>query len=108
MDARVGHCAFPVCQKEILLGEAPERPAFDRVILGVLDARFDLPFVFRSNGLGWQNRGSVVSCEGLDLGIELRIEPICLDDGGSVKDFHCVYHAWRYDLKTGKISGAIR
>ena len=23
---------------------------------------------------------------------------ICLDDGGSVKDFQCVYHAWRYDL----------
>ena len=24
---------------------------------------------------------------------------ICLDDGGKVKDFHCVYHAWRYDLR---------
>jgi len=23
---------------------------------------------------------------------------ICLDDGGTVKDFQCVYHAWRYDL----------
>lgn len=23
---------------------------------------------------------------------------ICLEDGGRVKDFHCVYHAWRYDL----------
>ena len=24
---------------------------------------------------------------------------ICLDDGGSAKDFQCVYHAWRYDLR---------
>ena len=24
---------------------------------------------------------------------------ICLDDGGSVKDFQCVYHSWRYDLR---------
>ena len=24
---------------------------------------------------------------------------ICLDDGGNAKDFHCVYHAWRYDLR---------
>ena len=24
---------------------------------------------------------------------------ICLDDSGTVKDFHCVYHAWRYDLR---------
>ena len=24
---------------------------------------------------------------------------ICLDDGGKAKDFHCVYHAWRYDLR---------
>jgi phenylpropionate dioxygenase-like ring-hydroxylating dioxygenase large terminal subunit len=28
---------------------------------------------------------------------------ICLDDGGSgAADFHCVYHAWRYDLR-GKL-----
>ncbi len=24
---------------------------------------------------------------------------ICLDDGGNAKDFQCVYHAWRYDLR---------
>jgi anthranilate 1,2-dioxygenase large subunit/terephthalate 1,2-dioxygenase oxygenase component alpha subunit len=24
---------------------------------------------------------------------------ICLDDGGNAKDFRCVYHAWRYDLR---------
>ncbi len=24
---------------------------------------------------------------------------ICLDDGGNAKDFHCVYHAWRYNLR---------
>ena len=24
---------------------------------------------------------------------------ICLDDGGRVKDFQCVYHSWRYDLR---------
>src|SRR5579859_4227948 len=24
---------------------------------------------------------------------------ICLDDGGHVKDFQCVYHSWRYDLR---------
>ena len=24
---------------------------------------------------------------------------ICLDDGGNAKEFQCVYHAWRYDLR---------
>jgi phenylpropionate dioxygenase-like ring-hydroxylating dioxygenase large terminal subunit len=24
---------------------------------------------------------------------------ICLEDGGSVQDFQCVYHSWRYDLR---------
>jgi len=24
---------------------------------------------------------------------------ICLDDGGNAREFHCVYHAWRYDLR---------
>jgi phenylpropionate dioxygenase-like ring-hydroxylating dioxygenase large terminal subunit len=33
---------------------------------------------------------------------------ICLDDGGTVKDFHCVYHAWRYDLRGNLKSIAFR
>src|SRR6202044_549902 len=33
---------------------------------------------------------------------------ICLEDGGSVKDFHCVYHAWRYDLHGNLKSVAFR
>ncbi|MBS0644365.1 MAG: Rieske 2Fe-2S domain-containing protein [Proteobacteria bacterium] len=33
---------------------------------------------------------------------------ICLDDGGRVKDFHCVYHAWRYDLRGNLTSIAFR
>lgn len=33
---------------------------------------------------------------------------ICLDDGGRVKDFHCVYHAWRYDLRGNLTSVAFR
>ncbi|WP_428490597.1 aromatic ring-hydroxylating oxygenase subunit alpha [Rhodopila sp.] len=33
---------------------------------------------------------------------------ICLEDGGSVKDFQCVYHAWRYDLRGNLTSVAFR
>jgi phenylpropionate dioxygenase-like ring-hydroxylating dioxygenase large terminal subunit len=33
---------------------------------------------------------------------------ICLDDGGKVKDFQCVYHAWRYDLCGNLTSVAFR
>jgi anthranilate 1,2-dioxygenase large subunit/terephthalate 1,2-dioxygenase oxygenase component alpha subunit len=33
---------------------------------------------------------------------------ICLDDGGKVKDFACVYHAWRYDLCGNLTSIAFR
>jgi phenylpropionate dioxygenase-like ring-hydroxylating dioxygenase large terminal subunit len=33
---------------------------------------------------------------------------ICLEDGGSVKDFHCVYHSWRYDLRGNLRSIAFR
>jgi len=33
---------------------------------------------------------------------------ICLDDGGRVKDFQCVYHGWRYDLHGNLTSIAFR
>jgi len=33
---------------------------------------------------------------------------ICLDDSGFVKDFQCVYHAWRYDLRGNLTSVAFR
>jgi phenylpropionate dioxygenase-like ring-hydroxylating dioxygenase large terminal subunit len=33
---------------------------------------------------------------------------ICLDDGGKVKDFQCVYHSWRYDLRGNLKSIAFR
>ena len=33
---------------------------------------------------------------------------ICLEDGGAVKDFQCVYHAWRYDLSGNLTSIAFR
>lgn len=33
---------------------------------------------------------------------------ICLEDGGTVKDFQCVYHAWRYDLRGNLTSVAFR
>ena len=33
---------------------------------------------------------------------------ICFEDGGKVKDFHCVYHAWRYDLRGNLKSVAFR
>ncbi len=33
---------------------------------------------------------------------------ICLDDAGKSKDFHCVYHAWRYDLRGNLKSIAFR
>jgi phenylpropionate dioxygenase-like ring-hydroxylating dioxygenase large terminal subunit len=34
---------------------------------------------------------------------------ICLDDGGTgARDFHCVYHAWRYDLRGNLKSVAFR
>lgn len=33
---------------------------------------------------------------------------ICLEDRGCVKDFQCVYHAWRYDLRGNLASVAFR
>ena len=33
---------------------------------------------------------------------------ICLEDGGRVNDFQCVYHAWRYDLRGNLTSVAFR
>ncbi|HEY0185195.1 MAG TPA: Rieske 2Fe-2S domain-containing protein [Rhodopila sp.] len=33
---------------------------------------------------------------------------ICLDDAGTVKDFQCVYHSWRYDLHGNLTSVAFR
>jgi len=33
---------------------------------------------------------------------------ICLEDSGTVKDFQCVYHAWRYDLRGNLCSVAFQ
>ena len=33
---------------------------------------------------------------------------ICLEDGGAAKDFQCVYHSWRYDLRGNLRSVAFR
>lgn len=33
---------------------------------------------------------------------------ICLEDAGKVKDFQCVYHSWRYDLRGNLTSIAFR
>src|SRR5271157_1419928 len=33
---------------------------------------------------------------------------ICLEDSGTAKDFQCVYHSWRYDLRGNLCSVAFR
>ena len=65
----------------VLLLQAGERAALQRVVLHILHARFDLPLVPRHVGLGRQNHRAVVPAERLHLGRQLRIEPVGMRDG---------------------------
>lgn len=60
----------------ILLLEAPEHVALEGVLADVLDPTLDLAFVSRPVGLGGQNDRAIVLAEGLDLGVEVGIEPV--------------------------------
>ena len=72
VDSRVGDAAF-LFQKELIpFLEAFKRAAFGRVVLGVLHAVFDLPFVAWRIGLRGNEGGAVMSGKRLQFGMTLR------------------------------------
>jgi len=82
VDAGVGDCLFPLQQVPVLVRQAREGSAFQGIRLDILDAAFDLSFVARCPRLGGQDDGAVVPTELADLGVEIGIEPVGLDDRG--------------------------
>ena len=78
----------------VLFGQAAERVSLQCIILCVLDAAFDLAFVFRSVRLRRQDGRSIVSCKGLQLRMNLRIVPVRLLHGGfQIIDHQSFRHA---------------
>ena len=82
VDAPVGDRALPLLQKGVLGREAREAPPAQGVVLDILDAGLDLALVPRDPGLGRQDRRAIMRTEGAQLGVDLRIEPVRLDDRG--------------------------
>ena len=82
MDPGVGDRTLPKLEELVLLAEAGKLPALQRVVLDVLDAVLDLALVARHPGPGRQDDRAVMAGEVRELGVDLRIEPIGLDDAG--------------------------
>ena len=80
VDARVGDAAFPLGQEQVLLGEGAERAALQGIILRVLYAGFNLPFVLRSRRLRRQHDRAVMLGKARHPRIEVRIEPVGVED----------------------------
>ena len=56
--------------------------SFEGVDFDVVDVAFDFAFVLWGVGACWNDGGVIVFCESEDLGVEFRIVPISLFDGG--------------------------
>jgi hypothetical protein len=82
MDAGVGHRGLPVQQIPVLVGQTGELPTLEPVCLDEFDSGFRLPLVSRSTRPRRQQGRAVMLAERLDLGVELRVEPVDLEDGG--------------------------
>jgi hypothetical protein len=94
MNARVGDRSLPESQVLVLFRETGERAPFQGVVLDVLDARLDLPFVPGRVGLRRQDHRAIVLAEGLHLGRDLGIEPIGMRHRGfEIVDHDLLGHA---------------
>lgn len=94
VNAGVGDGGLPMGEENILLGEARKLAAPERVLLYVVDPALDLALVPGHRGLGGREERLVVPAKLEQLGIEVRIIPIRLDDSGlEVVDDHAQRHA---------------
>jgi len=94
VDAGVGDCFFPMGEVGVLGGETLEVVAFERAVFDIADAAFDFAFVLGRVGTAWHDAGAVVSAEGFELGIDIRIEPVGAQHGGfQIVDIEDLGHA---------------
>ncbi len=82
MDAQVRHRCLPVEQMTVLLLQAGEHAALERVAFHVADARLDLALVPRRARLRRQHRQTIVLGERTQLRVQLGIVPVGLLDAG--------------------------
>ena len=81
MNAGVGDGCLPVEQVIVLLLQAAELMAFQRVLLNVIDTPFHLAFVARCPWFRRQQHGSIVLTETTQLGIQIGIVPVGFQNG---------------------------
>ena len=94
VDARVGDGFFPMGEVGSLGGETLEVVAFERAVFDMADAAFDFALVLRRVGTAWHDARAVVLAEGLELGIDLGIEPVGAQHGGfEIVDIEDLGHA---------------
>src|ERR1700733_9966317 len=78
VDPGVSHGQLPVEQELVLFLQAGEASPFECVVLNVVDALLDLTLVARCVGPRRPERQAIMLTKGLDLGVELRFEPVGL------------------------------
>ena len=83
VDSGVGHGQLPVEQEAVLFLQAGESSPLERVVLNVIDALLDLPFVARCVRPRRPEYQAIMLSKGLDLGVELRFEPVGLFHRGA-------------------------
>jgi anthranilate 1,2-dioxygenase large subunit/terephthalate 1,2-dioxygenase oxygenase component alpha subunit len=96
------------------VAQAEQRRIFEGPVWNFLclEAELPTPGSFRTSFMGAMPIVVVRMEDGGIAGFENRCAHrgalICLEDRGCVKDFQCVYHAWRYDLCGNLASVAFR
>jgi len=99
-------------EQDVLATE--QRRIFEGPVWNYLCLEVDLPNVgdYRTTFIGSMPVVVVRADDGELCGFENRCAHrgalICLEDGGTAKDFQCVYHSWRYDLRGNLCSVAFR
>ena len=76
-------------RQHFLLGEAESRTVFaseltlERVLLTIINPRFDFSFVTRHGRAGWEHHSAIVAAELFRLWVEFGIKPVCPRDGST-------------------------
>src|SRR5208282_4719678 len=76
MNARISHAGLPIRKINVLRRQALKTPALERVLLTIINPRFDFSFVTRHRRAGREHHGAIVAAELFRLWVEFGIKPV--------------------------------
>ena len=80
VDTFVGNARLPPLQMEVLLSQRLEPPPLERVVADIANSSLHLPLMLRRPGAARHDMHPVVTAEVSQLGVDLRIKPVRLQD----------------------------